>query len=535
MVHHYRINLFTRMFYCAATLILLFGGYLFSQQLFPEEVHRDTNSDSVLVRVLERIPGTPLSLQEAINRALEEATLLGEAAAALQAAYGVLRRERGAFDPELFFEVEQTDDDFPTTNPFAGADVLKTNQTAGLGGARIKLSAGTEIEASLNASRLKTNSIFASVNPEYNAFGVLTVRQPILRGFGPSARRDLTVAEQNVAAAQAFYNDAIFRVKSLVEGLFWDLYAAERNVAVQMLIRDRAEAFVEETEVRARTGLVGPNQVANAKVFLAEQELSLIDGEEQLDQISDRLASLIGLRPDLPRFRTIDRPPLDFPVEPVESLVNLARSNNYQLLALQHQNDGIRVLIKAARWGKLPTLDLYGSLGGRGLSGTGRDIIFGNDTLSNELAGGFGDALNQVWKRDFPNWSVGININIPLGFRRDRGEFDRLEAELARAEQFYLNVERSLEEQVRAVHRALANGVRRLKAAREGVLAAEEQVRIGSIEFRNGRTTAFELVRLGEDLAKANQRYSQALVRNAKAAALLNQLTSGGYPVNNPN
>ncbi len=72
-------------------------------------------------------------------------------------------------------------------------------------------------------------------------------------------------------------------------------------------------------------------------------------------------------------------------------------------------------------------------------------------------------------------------------------------------------------------------GRRRMVAAREGVAAAQEQVRIGLIEFQNGRTTAFELVRLGQDFAIAQQRYSEALVRSAKAAARLRQLTSGAY------
>ena len=56
-----------------------------------------------------------------------------------------------------------------------------------------------------------------------------------------------------------------------------------------------------------------------------------------------------------------------------------------------------------------------------------------------------------------------------------------------------------------------------------------KKVRIGLIEFQNGRTTAFELVRLGADFAVAQQRYSQAMVRSAKAATHLRQLTSGAY------
>ena len=97
------------------------------------------------------------------------------------------------------------------------------------------------------------------------------------------------------------------------------------------------------------------------------------------------------------------------------------------------------------------------------------------------------------------------------------------------AEQMFVQQARTLEEQVRTSCRELENGQRRLLASREGVAAAQEQVRIGLIEFQNGRSTAFELVRLGQDFAVAQQRYSQALVRSAKAAATLRQLTSGAY------
>jgi outer membrane protein TolC len=141
-----------------------------------------------------------------------------------------------------------------------------------------------------------------------------------------------------------------------------------------------------------------------------------------------------------------------------------------------------------------------------------------------------GDAIKQVGQRSYPNWGVGVEISIPIGLRTGLGERDRLRAEVSRAEQVYIEQARLLEEQIRNSHRRLLNGKQRLQAAREGVAAAEEQVRIGMIDFYNGRTTAFELVRLGADFATAQQRYSQALVRTAKAAAILKQLTSGAYP-----
>ena len=130
---------------------------------------------------------------------------------------------------------------------------------------------------------------------------------------------------------------------------------------------------------------------------------------------------------------------------------------------------------------------------------------------------------------------MGVEVTIPISLQGGSGETARLRAEATRAEVRYLTEARALEAQMRSNHRELFHSQRRLEVARMGVSAAQEQVRIGLIEFRNGRSTAFELVRLGADLAVAQQRYSQALVRAAKAAATLRQLTSGGYSAQQSN
>jgi outer membrane protein TolC len=270
--------------------------------------------------------------------------------------------------------------------------------------------------------------------------------------------------------------------------------------------------------------------VANAKTFLAEQELLFIELEELLGRQSDQLAALIGVRPKTGVLRYIpaDDPPSDFSIEPVEILVERALQNNLDLQAAEKDIAAARALANAAKWEALPSVDLVGSLGGAGLYGTPQDVIFGGDTLRLPpgLEGSYGDALSEAAKRDYPSWSVGVEVSIPIGFRSGLGEKDRLEAQVLSAQQNHIEISRLLEEQVRDTHRELSHGKARLKAAREGVEAAQEQVRIGLIEFQNGRSTAFELVRLGEDSAVAQRRYSGALVRTAKAAATMRQLTS---------
>ena len=489
------------------------------------------NPDSALRGILNQLEGTHLPLQSAVQHALKNSTSVRTTEASSMAARGTRRREAGMFDPELFFSLNYWDQKEPTASFFAGATVLSTAQTIGIAGLRWESPIGTNIQASLNTLKLNTNSSFAFLNPQFTTLGFLSLRQPLLGGFDVSARKELTKAEKDLEAANARYDQEVLAIEARVEQEYWDLYAAERDYAVQKLTRDRADAFLKDTEVRAKAGFIGPNQVANAKTFLAEQEILLLDREEQLDRLSDAFASLIGMRPEAGqrRFVTVDIPRDDFPLEEADVLVGQAIHSNLQLQAAQADIDGRRALSSAAFWEALPSVSLVGSLGGRGLSGTAQDVVFGSDTLRTIVTGGLGDAVGQAARREFPSWSVGVEVSIPIGRRTGLGEQDRLDADVAIAEQEYIRQTRVLEEEVRADYQELFHGKRRLKAATEGVEAAQEQVRIGWIEFRNGRATAFELVRLGADFAVAQQRYTQALVRSAKAAASLRSLTAGVY------
>jgi outer membrane protein TolC len=498
----------------------------------------ETNPDSVLAEALASIPGTALALEEAVRLALENSTEVREAEAALRAASAGVQREKGVFDPEFFAELQRTSDEVRATSPFLGTPVLSTDELGSTAGARIKLSTGTELEASLAARRQETNSSFEFLNPQYETEGTLALTQPLLKGLGPATRADLSAAERVLEAARSRYDNTVLAVRAVTEQLYWDLYAAGRDLAVERLIRDRAGSFLAETELRARSGLVGPNQVANAQVFLAEEEQAALDREEQLDVISDALATFLGRRPQAgPRFTPNSEPPRDYPLAPQDSLVLLALQNNHDLRVLQKRIESVAALEHGARWEALPALDLVGTLGGSGLAGTGREatFVFGGDTLRVEAEDtDLGDALSQLFEGDFPNWSLGLRFSLPLGLREDRGERDRLRAELAVAEEQLEAARRRLEANVRNQHRQLANARQRVGSARRGVDASQEQVRIGLLEYQAGRTTAFEIVRLGADLATAQQRYSQALVRAAKAAAELRLLTAGRFPPETP-
>ncbi len=496
----------------------------------PAALTAPSNPDSALSVALDAIEGSPITLNEAIQAALNGgSTVAQSAAAAFAAAQGTHRREVGAFDPELFFTGTKLKEDQPTASPFAGANPLQTETTVGIGGARILLPFGTDISATLNGSRFETNSAFATVNPQYDANGRIAVRQPLLKGLGPGTGSEAKATKRESEAAKARYDDVVLGVQAIVEQTYWDLYAAERDLAVIRLIRDQATALTTQAELRARSGLVGPNDVANARVFLAEQEQSVLDREEDLDKISDRLASLIGRRPPggAPRYRPTDDPPAQFPIEPEDSVVARALRDNRAIHARERDLAAARARVQGAAWNRLPQLDFIGTLGGRGLSGT--------DTIPTNTDGNFSDAASQVTGRDFPTWSAGLQVSIPIFLREGRGEYDRLRGEADQAEQDLATARLALADDVRSAYRALVRASKRFEAAQNGADASRDQVRIGVLQYNSGRTTAFELVRLGADLATAQQRYSQALVRTAKAESALRFLTSSGYAASTTN
>lgn len=489
--------------------------------------------DSTVAPAMERIPGEPLRLDDAVAAALAQAPRLRIARAQVEEAAGALRSAGGDFDPTLFASIERASDDQPSASFFAGADVLETRTTEAEAGARLTLPVGTEIEARVSALRAETNSSFAALDPQYDTLADLSLRQPLLDGRGVGTGAVLAAAEVALEAARARAEDVRLAVVADVESIYWQLFASGRDFAVQEAIVAQAEAVLEEARARADAGLAGPSAVANARVFLAEQRQIRFDRLESMGLLSDRLASLTGRRPegDDRLFRPSDAPPDRFTVLDVEDLVDRALAGNPSLRAAERDLAVVEERLRAARRNALPTLDLLAGIGGRGLGGDPQAVEFGGDVFTSSVDGGLGDGLEQALTGDFPNWRVGLSLEIPLGNRRDGGERDRLEAERTRVAQSLESARRALEESVRAQHRVLENGAARLAAAHDGVDAANEQVRIGVLEFQNGRTRAFELVRLGADLTRAQQRYSDALVRTARATAQLRRLLGGDSPL----
>ena len=180
--------------------------------------------------------------------------------------------------------------------------------------------------------------------------------------------------------------------------------------------------------------------------------------------------------------------------------------------------EALELNVKLARNAVLPRLDIeanygYAGIGGRGAipvaatnPETGEPIFDENgDPVYTQVSvdGSFDDSWRQIKDTDFPSWSAGISLTVPLGnhdaratLAQRRYEFEQGRVELAKLKQ-------SIIHEVRLAVRALADGAAAVDAAVSSRGLAARNLEAEQTKFANGLSTNYLVLQVQEDLAVA--------------------------------
>jgi outer membrane protein TolC len=149
------------------------------------------------------------------------------------------------------------------------------------------------------------------------------------------------------------------------------------------------------------------------------------------------------------------------------------------------------------------------------------------------LTGGYGTILQQLFSRNFPNYSLALNLNIPL--RNRTAQADYITGELTLREQ-QLGVQR-MENQVRV---DVQNAVIGIQAARAQYSAAvkarqlqEQTVDAEQKKLAVGASTIYNVILTQRDLLTAESNEVAALAAYAKARTELDRATGQTLDHNN--
>jgi outer membrane protein TolC len=416
------------------------------------------------------------------------------------------------------------------TAALGGLTRLDENGKAAETGVRVRTPSGGEASMAWRAGVRTSNVIrsapFAQGDREGTGAFVLTLRQPLLRGLGRGiTETDRRVAEAEAAIGRWQLRQQVLRVASDALAAYWQLQRAAESQQWRREAAEAAERLQADTRLRIAGGRLPPAAQEEAEANLAARQAELARGRLTLAEAEARVRVLLDLPATDSGWRT--QPPRE---EAVEARPMPAGAGD-RLGDRLGERLGERLTAALAQWPALriaelkrdQALDRLDFARNRTLPGLDAQLSYSSNALSTS---GW-QALQDAPRGRNPDWSVALQLEVPLG--GDKRASAQARAQALRVEQSRL--------EIHAVRQALASDLinraaqldaaraelalwRRDLDARQALLAAERA------QYDNGSSTLARLLRRQTELLDARQRHGEALTRVELARVAL-QLADG--------
>jgi len=347
-----------------------------------------------------------LSLRRAIELTVEHNLDVRVAQLRPRIAQERVTQAEAVFDAVLFAEADWRKLDTP--QPGGIVPGLAGNQqqefTTGRVGVRKNFASGAAVEASTSITRDERMPTFFGTPRFYDADVLVSVTQPILRGFGDDVNRAEVVlaASAQRSEAQALRRELLDRVAA-TEQAYWDLVFARQQLAVQQRLLERTVDDRDRLKKRADFDAT-PVQVTEASSFVELRRGEVIRARQQVRDASDRLKRLVN-DPDLSVAGETLVEPTELPPEsPVtfnllDAVTTALRKTPQMQQALLAINDA-STRQRVAENLQLPLLDVSAGVGLNGI-----DV---DDPI---------DAYDNLSDADFIDYFLGARFEYPLGNR----------------------------------------------------------------------------------------------------------------------
>jgi hypothetical protein len=320
-------------------------------------------------------------------------------------------------------------------------------------------------------------------------------RQPLLQGAGvqfnriagrggtPGINTGVMIARINTDIALTDFELAVRNLVSDVETAYWELYYAYRNLATQKAGRDAGLRTWQEAHTNFEKGRASRLEDAQAKEAYYEFRTGMEQALLDLYQTEAKFRYLLGLASTDGRlFRPKDEPTTAKMMFDWNDVLAEAMARNIELREHRWIVKRRELELIAAKNYLLPRLDLTASyqvqgLGNRLIDSTGGS---GNFTLPDS------NAYQNMTTAGFADWSLGLTLDVPIGFRREMANVRNAQLILARSrarmQEAELEVSHQLAFALRAMESSLVlseSNFNRLVASKVEVEVAEERVKWG--------------------------------------------------------
>jgi outer membrane protein len=480
-------------------------------------------------------PVVRLTLEEAVTLALERNLDITVQRLNPQAADFSMAALRSAYLPVVGSTLGSQTAVTPATSTVSGAPVgtgISAGQTTFSGGLAQNVPwGGGALSATLNNTRSTTTSATALFNPVYNPSWTFQLVQPLIRGLAiDSNRQQIVVTKLNRDISELQLQSTITNTLSSVREAYWNAVYTAQAVEVAQQSVDIAEQLVQDNRARVEIGIMAAIDVLTARSQAAQQRQALVQAE------ANRRTSELALKRLLVRgtqdplwgasIDPTDRPDFRPEAIDVEAAIRKALSARTDLNVARKSVEANAVTLKYLRNQALPQADLVARYGLAGLGGT-QYIATGsgiNRVVSGVIPGGFSDALSTLLGRDYPTWSVSLNLSYPLGTNIVAAQLARARVQAAQVDAQTHQIELQIATDVTNAATNIQSAVEAVQAALAAQDLAQETYEAEQAKFDVGISTNYNVILTQRDLNTARNSYLLAVLNYRNALVELDRL-----------
>lgn len=348
-------------------------------------------------------------------------------------------------------------------------------------------------------------------------------RQPLLQGAGVEFNRiagpnatagganGVLLARINTDISLADFEAGVTDLVSDVEQAYWDLYFAYRDLDAK--VKGRDSALVTWRNVVYRIEFILPGGRPENEAQLRSQYFDFVAAVDlataTLYSAEESLRYILGLPPNGPQLiRPATEPSTAQVLFDWHEVLNESYIRRVELRRQKWQIRRRELELVAARNFLKPRLDAVALYRWRG---------FGDTLAAPRGPTGFESAYQNLTSGRFQEWQLGLQLDVPIGFRREFTALRNAELRLAREravlrEQEF-RISHDLSESLRLLERAFIL----IRTNLNRYVAADKEVRVMEARLEVGFDQLDVLLQAERRRADAESSYYQSMVDYAKA------------------
>ncbi len=275
---------------------------------------------------------------------------------------------------------------------------------------------------------LKENSPSDQFNPAVAPYMQLSAQVPVFQGRGLAVNsRQIKVALNNKSSARETFRAQLESLVSNVVNMYWDLVSDGDTLKSRREAFDIAQKFYNDTKGQIELGSLAPVELPRAAAELAarKQDVSIAEAtvRQQEALVKDQLTRAPDPEIDAAEIITLDRieVPSEDDLPPLRDLLARAFAKRPDMAIAKMRDENADISAIGTKDALAPTGIAYAQAYNRGAAGTPQAVPGRQPNAY--FAGGYGTALAQVFRNNFPSEAAGFFFRAPLGNRLAQADY----------------------------------------------------------------------------------------------------------------